>query len=284
MSHPPRPEIITSPANPAIALVRALARRDRREEERAFVVEGLRAVRDALGAGGTPRIVLVREGDERLLDEAAIAAGTPVRVVARELFARLSDVQTPQGILGVFGIPQATPEWDDPAPLVLVLDRLRDPGNLGTLLRAAAGAGVTAVTLTAETVDPWNPKVVRAGMGAHFRVPIRPFGPEEAAMLADRLPLRVVASADADRSYDAIDWTGPTALVVGGEAEGVGPELTAWGTGAACIPLAMGVESLNAAVAGAVILFEAARQRRLLAVGCWLLAVGYSLSAHRFVG
>jgi RNA methyltransferase, TrmH family len=282
MTGPSRPDIITSPANPAIVLVRALARRDRREEERAFVVEGLRAVRDALDAGAAPRIVLVREGVEPLLDEAGIAAGMPVRVVARNLFARLSDVQTPQGILAVFSIPETSPDWDDPAPIVLVLDRLRDPGNLGTLLRAAAGAGVSAVYLSSDTVDPWNPKATRAGMGAQFRVPLLNFDPDAAVTLAKRLPRRVVATAGADVTYDAIDWTGPAALVIGGEAEGVGPQLTAWGTEAARIPLAAGIESLNAAVAGAVILFEAARQRRLLAVGCWLLAVGFwSLAGGR---
>jgi TrmH family RNA methyltransferase len=260
-----RPEIITSPANPAIALVRALARRDRREQERAFVVEGLRAVRDALGTGASPRLVLVREGDEALLNEAAFAAGTPARVVADNLFARLSDVQAPQGILAVFPIPDAHPELDDPAPLVLVLDRLRDPGNLGTLLRAAAGAGISAVYITPETVDPWNAKAVRAGMGAHFRLPLLPFDPATAALLANRLPRRVAAAAGAPRTYDEVDWTVPAALVIGGEAEGVSPEVTAWSTEAARIPLAGGVESLNAAVAGAVVLFEAARQKRLSA-------------------
>ena len=89
------------------------------------------------------------------------------------LFDKLSEVQAPQGVLAVFSWPDI-PVPDSATPLVLVLDRLRDPGNLGTLLRSAAGAGVSAVYLTAESVDPWNPKVVRAGMGAHFRLPLAP--------------------------------------------------------------------------------------------------------------
>ena len=263
-----RSEIITSAANPAIQLVRGLARRDRRQAEGAFIVEGVRAVADALDTGAAPRLLLLREGDEALRDDLKTGEGWPVRVVARSLFARLSDVQTPQGILAVFPIPQRQPDWQHPAPLMLVLDRLRDPGNLGTLLRAAAGAGVTAVYLTAESADPWNPKAVRAGMGAHFRVPILAFDRDAAGSLAARLPHRIVATAEAEHSYDEVDWTGPAALIVGGEAAGVGPELTTWGTAAARIPLAAGVESLNAAVAGAVILFEAARQRRGVAIGC----------------
>jgi RNA methyltransferase, TrmH family len=264
MVFPPQPnqEIITSAANPVIALVRSLGRRDRRAAEGAFIVEGVRAVRDALAAGAVPRLVLLRQGEDALISDVALPAGVSLRRVERRLFDRLSDVQTPQGILAVFPMPELRPDPDNPAPLVLVVDRLRDPGNLGTLLRAAAGAGVSAVYLTPETVDPWNPKVVRAGMGAHFRLPLLPLDDAAKTELGSRLPLRAVASAAATRPYDTLDWTAPAALVIGGEAEGVGAELTAWGNEAVGIPLAYDVESLNAAVAGAVILFEAARQRR----------------------
>lgn len=255
-------EVISSPANPTIGFVRSLGRRDRRAAERAFVVEGVRGVRDALETGAVPRLLLLREGNEGLLDNLPVPAGVAPRVLAARLFDWLSDVQTPQGVIAVFPFPELSPDSSEPAPLLLVLDRLRDPGNLGTLLRAAAGAGVSAVYLSPETVDPWNPKAVRAGMGAHFRLPLLPFDAEAMAELRQRAPRRVVASAEAKRAYDEVDWTGPVALVVGGEAEGVSPELAAWANEEAAIPLAAGVESLNAAVAGAVILFEAARQRR----------------------
>ncbi len=255
-------EVISSSANPAIAYVRSLSRRDRRAVERAFVVEGVRAVTDALEAGAVPRLVLLRHGDERVADF-PLPAGVRPRLVERRLFDRLSEVQAPQGVLAVFPITDLRPDSAVTAPLVLVVDRLRDPGNVGTLLRAAAGAGVQAVYLTAETVDPWNAKVVRAGMGAHFRVPLLPLDDSARDELAERLPLRAVARADASRTYDGVDWTGPAALIVGGEAEGVSETLSDWSSQAVRIPLAGGVESLNAAVAGAVILFEAARQRRL---------------------
>ncbi len=212
--------------------------------------------------------MLLRQGEEHdSWRDLAHSAGVPARIVAAQLFDRLSDVQTPQGILAVFPFPSFPAAEDDPAPLILLLDRLRDPGNLGTLLRAAAGAGVNAVYLSPETVDPWNPKAVRAGMGAHFRIPLLPLAAKTLNELRERLPRRVIASATATRPYDAVDWTGPAALVIGGEAEGVSPETERWGTEEVGIPLVHDVESLNAAVAGAVILFEAARQRRLVGTG-----------------
>jgi TrmH family RNA methyltransferase len=258
-----RPEIITSSANPAIVLVRSLARRDHRVAEGAFVVEGRRAVHDALQTGAVPRLLLVRQDEPDSWRDLPLPAAVHPRLVEHRLFDRLSDVQTPQGILAVFPFPSVAPDPEDSALLALVVDRLRDPGNLGTLLRSAAAAGVNAVYLSPETVDPWNPKVVRAGMGAHFRVPLIPLDLGALDELRQRLPRRVIASAAATRPYDAGDWTGAAALVIGGEAEGVSPELKAWGTEEVGIPLHHGVESLNAAVAGAVILFEAARQRRL---------------------
>jgi TrmH family RNA methyltransferase len=256
-------EVITSSANPTIAFVRSLGQRDHRAAERAFVVEGVRAVRDALETGAVPRLVLIRAGRAEEVPALPLPVGAPIRYVASRLFDRLSDVQTPQGVLAVFPLPEPRHETVADVPLVLVLDRLRDPGNLGTLLRAAAGAGVTAVYLTPASVDPWNPKVIRAGMGAHFRVPIFSLDPQHSDELRSRLPRRVVAEAGAPQSYDSVDWTTPAALIVGGETEGVSPALAQWSTDEVSIPLLGGVESLNAAVAGAVILFEAARQRRM---------------------
>ncbi len=256
--------VITSSANPAIAYVRSLSRRDTRAVERVFVVEGLRAVRDGLLVGERPRLLLLRQDDraDLLLHELDVAPDDPVlRRVEPRLFDKLSEVQAPQGVLAVFPWPDMLVPATQ-APLVLVLDRLRDPGNLGTLLRSAAGAGVSAVYLTAESVDPWNAKVVRAGMGAHFRLPLRSFD-EAAATLRVALPLRAEATASAPVAYDVVDWTQPAALIIGGEAEGVSPQLTAWASQAVAIPLAANVESLNAAVAGSILLFEAARQRRL---------------------
>jgi TrmH family RNA methyltransferase len=251
-------DLITSAANPVIARVRGLlARRDRRAEDHAFVAEGARAVADALEAGVLPHLLLLREGTP-------LPPGLPrevdLRFTSVKLFDSLSDVANPQGILAILPMPEL-PERSGAVPLILVADRMRDPGNLGTLLRAAAGAGATAIYLTAETVDPFNPKTVRAGMGAHWRIPIRHL-PSSADALRALAPLVAVTAADAPTTYDALDYTGPAAIVIGSEAHGVSPELAAAATHSIAIPLAAGVESLNAATAGAVILFEAGRQRR----------------------
>lgn len=260
----PHDEVLRSAANPTVAFVRSLQRRDARARERAFIVEGRRAVADALATGAPPRLLLRREGEEMDLPAGLDRAIVPVRVVADRPFASLSDTVSPQGVLAVFPFPEPAPPAGV-APLVLVLDRIRDPGNLGTLLRAAAGAGVTTVYLSAASVDPFNPKVVRAGMGAHFRVPLRSFDEEIAATLRREVPLRVLTAAGAPTPYHAVDWRGPAVVIVGSEADGVGAEVAALATARAGIPLAAGVESLNAAVAGAVLLFEAARQRAVAA-------------------
>ena len=260
---PPHDAVISSPTNPTITSVRALQQRDQRWRARAFVVEGWRAIADALATGARPTLVLVRVGEETLLSSLGELAGVPCRRAAANVFNRLSETVTPQGVLAVFPFPASVPP--DPAttlPLVLVLDRLRDPGNLGTLLRAAAGAGVTGVYLTPESVDPYNGKVVRAGMGAHFRLPIATLNPDAMRVVERTCPLRVIAEANANVTYDAVDWRQPAMLIIGSEAAGVSPPLAAIATIHAAIPLAAGVESLNAAVAGAVMLFEAARQRR----------------------
>lgn len=264
MSRPapgPANDVIRAAGNPTIAFVRSLQRRDRRATERAFVVEGRLAIADAIAAGAVPRLVLMREGDPT---ELALPPNIPYRRVAAKLFDHISDVVTPQGVLAIFPFPEL-PLPATERPLYLVLDRMRDPGNLGTLLRAAAGAGVDAVFLTAESVDPYNPKVVRAGMGAHFRLPVRSLDDAARAAIEARCSLRVVAAGTGELRYDEVDWRQGAALIIGAEAAGVGEAGQRLGTVSAAIPLVAGVESLNAAVAGAVILFEAARQRRVAA-------------------
>jgi TrmH family RNA methyltransferase len=254
-------DVIRSPDNQAIKFVRSLRQRSVREAERAFVVEGRRAVDDALLAGGRARFVLVREAAEWT---PPVLGPFPVRPVTARVFDRLAETETPQAVLAVFEFPdQVEPSG---VPLLLVADGIADPGNLGTLIRSAAGAGATAVVLTPGTVDPYNGKVVRSAMGAHFRVPIHTVRDRTDRQVGVCLRY-VLADAQATADYAAFDWAGPVAIIVGSEAHGPTPFGRRLATDAVRIPLANGVESLNAAAAGAILLFEAARQRRVATSG-----------------
>ena len=259
--------MITSAANLKLRYVRALARRSFRAREGRMVVEGVRLVEEALGAAVDPAFALTTETlgateRGRALQARLEARGVPTLAVAPALFADLAGTVSPQGVLAVVGTPAlAMPEAPD---LVLVLDGLRDPGNLGTALRAAAAAGGDLALLAPGTVDATNSKVVRAAMGAHFRLPIRHADWAEIGARCAGLTTWV-ADAGGEAPYTDVDWRRPSALVVGGEADG--PSAAARGAAAAAvaIPMPGHAESLNAASAAAVILFEAARQRGLAA-------------------
>ena len=256
--------MITSPANPKVKLVTGLqtSRRTRQREDR-FVVEGRRLVEDALTAGMAPDFVLhtpawAASSDGARLLEAIGRAGIPSYAVSDDLFAHCSDTETPPGVLAVLPLPALAPPT---APtLVVVADRIRTPGNLGAILRTAAAAGVEAVLLPPGNTDPFNPKVVRGAMGAHFRLPLVRLGWEQARARLAGLD-RWLAAAGSGQRYDQVDWTRPVALIIGGEAGGAGQEAESLAGGAVQIPMPGGMESLNAAVAAGVLLFEVVRQR-----------------------
>jgi len=250
--------------NPLIKRVRSLLRRKARYEERAFLVEGARAVSDMADAGITALMILVRdaEDDITLLD---LAGNSPVRLVAPRLFNDLSDLPHPQGILAVVSmddLPRERADDQSGDDLLLIADGMRDPGNLGTLLRSAAGAGASTVWLTPDTVDPFNPKCVRSAMGAHFRISVHHADEQELRRRIERVDVVAVADANGDKNYDDIDWTLPSAIIVGGEAFGPTASIRELATANVRIPLQSNVESLNAGVAGSLLIFEAARQRR----------------------
>lgn len=258
--------MITSLRNDKVRLVRALqSRRRMRQREDRLAIEGVRLCEEAARAGVVPHFVLhtpsVAEGERpATLLSAWEEAGVLSYEVSEEVMAACSDVETPQGLLAVVPVPHlARPTHPT---LTLVLDQLRGPGNLGTILRTALAAGVEQVLLAPGTVDPTNPKVVRAAAGAHFRLPLAALSwPSIAEQMAG---CRVyLATAQGGRSHSEVDWREPVALIVGGEAHGASRNAQALAAEAVSIPMAAGVESLNAAVATAVLLFEAARQRRL---------------------
>ncbi len=257
--------IITSAQNPRLQRVRGLLdKRKQREDERAFVVEGVRLAEEGLAAGWTPELVLCSTGLSGR-GQAVVAgfaqAGAEVLEVAPRLMEAVAGTDSPQGLLAVFAQPAASiPETVD---FILIADQLRDPGNLGTLLRSAAAAGAQAALLSPGTVDAFSPKVVRSGMGAHYRLPILHLPWDEIHSICDRAGLQVfLADAAGGEVCWDIDLRLPLALLVGGEAEGASPQAVALTGRSIAIPMPGKSESLNAAVAASILLFEVVRQRR----------------------
>ncbi len=255
--------MITSAQNPRIQHVRALiGQRKAREDSREFTIEGVRLVEEALAARWQARLLLytseLSPRGMKLL-ESARQRGAEVEEASPQLLKSLADTGNPQGILGVFALR------DLPLPprlnFVIIADSIRDPGNLGTLLRSAAAAGAQAALLPPGTTDAFAPKVLRAGMGAHFRLPVRHASWDEIARIV-KPACRVLAAESAEGApcWQA-DLTRPLALLIGGEAEGLSPEARALTDAYLTIPMPGKSESLNAGVAAGILLFEVVRQR-----------------------
>jgi TrmH family RNA methyltransferase len=185
-------------------------------------------------------------------------AGVPCFTVSESVMAACSETKSPQGILAVVPVPDlAQPERPT---FTLILDRVRDPGNLGTILRTALAVGVERTILAPGTVDGSNPKVVRAAMGAHLRLPLISLKWEAIAETVAGSDVWLAAPGGGT-PYTDTDWTRPVSIIVGGEAAGAGDRAEALASGQVSIPMAEGVESLNTAVATAVLLYEVMRQR-----------------------
>lgn len=243
--------IVTSAQNPQLKLVKRLQRRRTREQEGLFVVEGEDLVGAGLETGAVPRVILVDAERPPKLEGHGVTC--PVLHVDPKLLADVSELAHAPRILGVF-------ELLEPAVLAvgtgpwLVLDAVADPGNVGTIIRAAAALGAGGVALRPGSGDPWSGKALRASMGSAFRVPIVQL--VDPADLA-RAGLRVVAldaGGDVALSEAALDPA--TAIVVGSERDGVSDELRAVADLTASIPQDPAVESLNAGVAAALALYE----------------------------
>ncbi len=256
--------MITSSTNDKVKYVRKLQnQKSVRHDDRRFVLEGVRLVEEVLRASLVPKLVfyteaLAEEGRGKALLATLRGLGAPCTMVSESVMEHCSDTVTPQGILVVLPFPDLAPP--QPSTFVLIVDRLRDPGNLGTLLRTALAAGIEQVLLAPGTVGFSNPKVVRSAMGAHLQLPIVDADWDTIAEAVAGCDVWLAAAAGATR-YTEVDWTRPAALIVGSEAHGAGPKARSLAQGQISIPIQPAVESLNAAVAAAVILFEAVRQR-----------------------
>lgn len=256
--------MITSPQNPKLKLVRALQGRPKeRREEGAFLIEGVRLVEEAMAADWPIRFVLYSDGlSERgeALIEKMRNADHEVDDVAGDLLQSASDTETSQGILAVLEL-DTLPLPESPN-FLLIPDQIRDPGNLGTLIRTAAAAGVQAVLMPSETTDAFAPKVVRAGMGAHFWLPIQTMEWGEIEQFCKQSGIQVFLADMYGQSCWKTDFNAPLALIVGGEAEGASVQAQELANNIVSIPMPGDAESLNAGVAGAVLMFEVVRQRK----------------------
>lgn len=259
--------MITSDKNPKIQRVRALFERSKeRKKQAAFVIEGVRLMEETLLSGWKTDLILISDNlstrGMSLVDQFR-EQDAAVEEIPLAMMQKLADTETPQGILAV--VNQPSPQVPQRMDFVLICDGIRDPGNLGTLLRTADAANVQAVFLTAGTTDPFAPKVVRSGMGAHFHIPIFKMEGEEIKTILtnQRIPLKVyAASADANQSLWETDLKQPSAILVGNEAFGptqAGKSLADQGIS---IPMPGKSESLNAAIAASILLFEVVRQRK----------------------
>ena len=268
--------MITSKSNAKVRNLIALKKKaSERNARDVFLVEGIKMFREIPAAqlrevyasesflkseAGRKAVEAVLAAQDRLKE-------TVVETVSDEIFRNLSDTQSPQGVMAV--VSQQHYRLEDlfgqhTEPLLLILENLQDPGNLGTIIRTAEGAGVTGILMSRGTADLYNPKVTRSTMGSIFRVPF---------LYTDDLPGMIgkvkqagvtvcAAHLQGRHTYDGEDYTRGTAFLIGNESRGLSDGISALADVRVRIPMSGKVESLNAAVAAAILMYEAGRQRR----------------------
>ena len=253
---------ITSRENPIYKLIKTLSQKKVRESSGLFLVEGTRLLEEANNRGVKIKYLIISETVENVPN---INQGCQVLRLPNNLFKKVSDTVSPQGIIAV--AEQIEISLADimlgADPLVIVLNGLQDPGNLGTIIRTSAAAGATAVLLTEGTVDLYNPKVIRSTMGSLFQVPIvNDLDDNEAVKwLNYHLINIIVADLDSEEYYYSVNLKEPFALVIGNENRGPNDIWREAAYKKIKIPILGSTESLNASVAAGIILYDAVRQR-----------------------
>lgn len=257
--------MITSANNGQVKNVIQLNQRAKaRKEQGLFVAEGRKMFGEA-PRDWISRVFITESltGDTGLMDR---VENLPHEIVADSVFRQMSDTLTPQGILTVLKKPSYTIEdiLQGENPLVMVLEDLQDPGNAGTIFRTGEGAGVSGIFLTKTCVDITNPKVIRSTMGSVYRMPF--LYVEDVVSLKSELRQRNIrtfaAHLQGKNFYDKEEYTGGTAFLIGNEGKGLTREAAEAADTLIRIPMCGQVESLNAAMAAGILMYEAARQRR----------------------
>lgn len=253
---------ITSSQNPRVKLARALADKKGRREHGLFLVEGTKLLREAVTWGHHPTMTFATADwwAEHAGDPAFVALPGERFEVTDHVLAAIATTQTPDPVVSLLPLLDAEPLSLPPEALVVIAHRLQDPGNLGTIVRAADAAGADAVLVTDQTVDPYSPKVVRATMGSLFHLPVVR-QPLEAWVKANpEIPVFAMTLSGAQSLYGH-DFRHGAAFLIGNEGQGLTEADTALATQLIKIPIPGNAESLNAAMAATICLYEAVRQR-----------------------
>lgn len=266
--------IITSTSNPRMKEIIQLRKKSRmRTKTGTFLVEGLRMIRE-IPADRLVQLYVTEEFYKKHREEPIFEADK--MLVSPQVFEYISDTKTPQGILAVVRqrvfteeeilaqCPGSSGQKENRQGHILILENIQDPGNLGTIFRTAEAAGVTAILMSRDCADIYNPKTIRSTMGAIFRMAFA--YTEDLPGAANRLKRRKIrifaAHLDGERIYSEEDYSQGTAFLIGNEGNGLSPEAAACADMLIRIPMEGQAESLNAAVAAAVLMFEVSRQRR----------------------
>lgn len=265
---PGRVLTITSLANPIVKDIRGLALAKNRKASGLFIAEGLKLVADAIEAGWAIETLVhstavANEALVARLSATTHARGGTVLSVSEAVLGKITRRENPQTVMGVFRQKITAASSVEPGKgLWVALENVRDPGNLGTVIRTVDGVGGSGVILAGDTVDPFSVEAVRATMGSIFSVPLVRASAADFAALAKRWPGAVVGThLRATIDYRAADYRGPVLLVMGGEQAGLTPAATALCRTLVKIPMAGKADSLNLAVATGVMIFEAMRAR-----------------------
>lgn len=261
--------LISSTNNPQIKNLALLQKKAKaRKEQGLFVVEGIKMLKEAMDAGLLNKIYMSESFYHDKPEASSIFKEYEYEIVTDSVLKQVSDTMTPQGIMGTVNMPtyDINRMLDKDDAFILLLEDIRDPGNLGTIIRTAEGAGVTGIILNASCADILQPKVVRSTMGSIYRVPFY----EEADFIGALSWLRLegfklFAAHLSGISYDTEgSFLGRCGILIGNEAAGLSWEAASLANNLIKIPMEGKVESLNAAVASAILMYEVARQRRIM--------------------
>lgn len=262
---------ITSKDNSAIQRLRALSDPKYRKQEKAFLIEGIKmveeALRDDLGVLMVAAAPSLTRHHGMGIIRLAESRGVRLLWISERLMDALADSKTPQPVMAVVAMRKHSEEelLAHPARLIVIAHRLQDPGNLGTMIRTAEAAGASGIALSKQTVDPFNAKSVRASMGSILRLPIV-HGVDSGSFIEQcrRRGFQTAAAVlNGEKTHFDVDLTKPTALVFGQEGAGLPQDLLSGIDLQVRIPMAATIDSLNVAASAAVVLYEAMRQRRL---------------------